>query len=67
MTKYLDATQLANIDQMQGIEKSSSAELTEAINSMYRWYKRSRICYAYLSDLPGSGLLDETLSKSRWL
>ncbi|KAI8623199.1 hypothetical protein F5Y19DRAFT_481944 [Xylariaceae sp. FL1651] len=34
-----------------GIDKSSSAELSEAINSMYRWYERSAICYAYLSDV----------------
>jgi len=27
------------------IDKSSSAELTEAINSMYRWYQRSQICF----------------------
>ena len=33
------------------IDKSSSAELTEAINSMYRWYQRSRTCFVYLSDL----------------
>ncbi|KAH7303810.1 heterokaryon incompatibility protein-domain-containing protein [Stachybotrys elegans] len=33
------------------IDKSSSAELTEAINSMYNWYKRSVRCYAHLSDL----------------
>ncbi|KAH8200067.1 hypothetical protein TruAng_005789 [Truncatella angustata] len=33
------------------IDKSSSAELSEAINSMYRWYKRSSVCYAYLSDV----------------
>ena len=36
------------------INKRSSAELSEAINSMYQWYKNSRICYAYLHDLPGS-------------
>ncbi|KIM55502.1 hypothetical protein SCLCIDRAFT_296321 [Scleroderma citrinum Foug A] len=36
------------------IDKRSSAELSEAINSMYRWYENSRICYAYLHDLPGS-------------
>jgi len=34
------------------IDKRSSAELSEAINSMYRWYENSRICYAYLHDLP---------------
>ena len=33
------------------IDKSSSAELSEAINSMYRWYSESEICYAYLSDV----------------
>lgn len=33
------------------IDKSSSAELTEAINSMFRWYKRSHICFVFLSDL----------------
>lgn len=32
------------------IDKSSSAELSEAINSMYRWYEKSSICYAYLYD-----------------
>lgn len=33
------------------IDKSSSAELSEAINSMYAWYRRADICYAYLSDV----------------
>ncbi|KAK0616679.1 hypothetical protein B0T14DRAFT_523601 [Immersiella caudata] len=32
------------------IDKSSSAELSEAINSMYHWYRRSKICYVYLND-----------------
>ncbi|KAL4082132.1 heterokaryon incompatibility protein-domain-containing protein [Scleroderma yunnanense] len=35
------------------IDKRSSAELSEAINSMYRWYKNSRVCYVYLHDVPG--------------
>ncbi|KAK5734757.1 hypothetical protein LTR17_008687 [Elasticomyces elasticus] len=35
------------------IDKSSSAELTQAINSMYRYYKESAICIAYLSDVLG--------------
>ncbi|KAH7920891.1 HET-domain-containing protein [Leucogyrophana mollusca] len=34
------------------IDKSSSAELSEAINSMYRWYERAAVCYAYLADVP---------------
>jgi len=33
------------------IDKSSSAELSEAINSMFNWYKNAEICYAYLSDV----------------
>ena len=33
------------------IDKSSSAELTEAINSMFRWYQKASKCYVYLSDL----------------
>jgi hypothetical protein len=33
------------------IDKSSSAELSEAINSMYHWYENATKCYAYLSDV----------------
>jgi hypothetical protein len=33
------------------IDKTSSAELSEAINSMFRWYRDAEICYAYLSDV----------------
>lgn len=33
------------------IDKSSSAELSEAINSMYAWYERAHACFAYLSDV----------------
>jgi len=43
------------------IDKSSSAELTESINSMYRWYQRANVCYAYLADV--SGLCPELNSK----
>lgn len=36
------------------IDKSSSAELSEAINSMFAWYKESEVCYVYLADVgPG--------------
>lgn len=34
------------------IDKTSSAELSEAINSMFKWYRNAKICYAYLFDLP---------------
>ncbi|KAK6853768.1 HET-domain-containing protein [Apiospora arundinis] len=48
------------------IDKSSSAELSEAINSMYKWYQKSTVCYAYLDDV--SALHDPThpLEKSDW-
>ena len=32
------------------IDKTSSAELQEAICSMYQWYKNAQICYVYLED-----------------
>ncbi|KAI1877282.1 uncharacterized protein JN550_001354 [Neoarthrinium moseri] len=54
------------------IDKSSSAELTEAINSMWQWYKQSRACFVFLSDLPARDgmsspeLFEAELSKCRW-
>jgi hypothetical protein len=33
------------------IDKTSSAELSEAINSMFRWYRESKVCFAYLEDV----------------
>jgi hypothetical protein len=33
------------------IDKSSSAELSEAIDSMFRRYRNAKVCFAYLSDL----------------
>ncbi|KAK4185658.1 putative vegetative incompatibility HET containing-domain protein [Podospora australis] len=36
------------------IDKSSSAELTESINSMFHWYSRAERCVAYLQDLSPS-------------
>ncbi|KAF9065404.1 heterokaryon incompatibility protein-domain-containing protein, partial [Rhodocollybia butyracea] len=50
------------------IDKSSSSELSEAINSMYRYYVEAQVCYAYLadvqSDLPRS--LDFTFRVCKW-
>lgn len=57
------------------IDKSSSAELSEAINSMYEWYSSSKVCYAFLPDVschsytPGSDmprLLKQQFSSSSW-
>lgn len=33
------------------IDKTSSAELSEAINSMFSWYRESSVCYVYMSDV----------------
>ena len=58
------------------IDKSSSTELTEAINSMFRWYKDADKCYVYLSDVsafertpgvpPSPTTLEAALQNSRW-
>ena len=58
------------------IDKSSSAELSEAINSMFRWYRNSAICYAFLSDVTFDPADNSPhyefehrreISKARWL
>ncbi|KAL1947067.1 hypothetical protein VTO73DRAFT_14028 [Trametes versicolor] len=36
------------------IDKSSSAELAEAINSMFELYRLADVCYVYLVDVPDS-------------
>lgn len=46
------------------IDKTSSAELSEAINSMYRWYRHAQVCYAYMIDVTKSK--KEELTDSRW-
>ncbi|RBR17595.1 hypothetical protein FVER53590_25089 [Fusarium verticillioides] len=51
------------------IDKTSSAELSEAINSMFQWYRKSAACYVYLNDVgsaenPRSS--DSRFRKSRW-
>ncbi|KAK0385736.1 hypothetical protein NLU13_6913 [Sarocladium strictum] len=54
------------------IDKTSSSELTEAINSMYTWYRDSEICYAFLADVPPLRLHGmegdpfRAFRKSRW-
>ncbi|KAJ8131546.1 hypothetical protein O1611_g2085 [Lasiodiplodia mahajangana] len=47
------------------IDKTSSAELSESINSMFRWYEDSAVCIVYLVDI----LKDDKstpFSQSRW-
>lgn len=56
------------------IDKSSSAELSEAINSMYEWYRKAEVCFAYLSDVSCNASTpiadiassDSDFSRSRW-
>lgn len=49
------------------IDKTSSAELSEAINSMYRWYADSKVCYVYLVDADASKpATHENLQYCRW-
>lgn len=53
------------------IDKSSSAELSEAINSMFHWYQSAETCLAYLSDVTCPGELSDTTDyiefrHSRW-
>jgi hypothetical protein len=47
------------------IDRSSSAELSEAINSMFRWYSVAAKCFIYLSDVSIHDY-EDTFSKSRW-
>ena len=52
------------------VNKESSTELTEAINSMYRWYKASAVCYAFLSDVhvnaTNGDLVEQQIKSSIW-
>lgn len=43
------------------IDKTSSAELSEAINSMYHWYRDADKCYVYLSDVSINGSVGSSL------
>jgi hypothetical protein len=48
------------------IDKSSSAELTEAINSMFKWYRYAAKCYVYLSDVSTTKHNQTGLSVQLW-
>ncbi|PHH93097.1 hypothetical protein CDD83_949 [Cordyceps sp. RAO-2017] len=51
------------------INKESSSEIEEAINSMFQWYSKASVCYAFLSDVfPGDtpGSEASKFSSSRW-
>jgi hypothetical protein len=48
------------------IDKSSSTELSEAINSMFRWYQNAERCYVYLPDVSDSTPDKDGASCRRW-
>ncbi|KAI0636232.1 hypothetical protein C8Q77DRAFT_1155937 [Trametes polyzona] len=51
------------------MDKKSSAELDETINSMFSWYAKAAICFAYLEDVPDGCVVEELGShfrRSRW-
>ncbi|KAF1813614.1 HET-domain-containing protein [Eremomyces bilateralis CBS 781.70] len=52
------------------IDRSSSAELSTAINSMFRWYREAARCYVYLSDVPNpkdpTSTAESAFLNSRW-
>ncbi|KAI9695437.1 MAG: hypothetical protein M1820_008622 [Bogoriella megaspora] len=56
------------------INKANKAELSQAINSMFRWYRNAARCYVYLSDVStakpkingNSSELQSSFRRSRW-
>ncbi|PGH34424.1 hypothetical protein GX50_02792 [[Emmonsia] crescens] len=49
------------------IDKASSAELSESINSMYEWYRCAVVCYVYLYDVTESSVTESSsFSSSVW-
>lgn len=53
------------------IDKTNSSELSEAINSMYKYYENAEICYAYLQDVQKTSPVDmdalkASFVRSRW-
>ncbi|OTA94598.1 hypothetical protein M434DRAFT_10548 [Hypoxylon sp. CO27-5] len=51
------------------IDKKDPTELSEAINSMFRWYQKSAVCYIYLDDLEADeegNVQSSILAASRW-
>jgi hypothetical protein len=49
------------------IDKSSSAELTETINSMFDLYEGAAVCFVYLHDLEPQTSLGAGLKCCRWV
>ena len=48
------------------IDKSNNTELSEAINSMFRWYRNATKCYVYLSDVSTNDHIQNKLPFQSW-
>ncbi len=49
------------------IDKADYTELSEAINSMFRWYRDANTCYVYVSDVSTRGFnANDPLFQSMW-
>ena len=51
------------------IDKTSSSEHSEAINSMFKWYSWAEVCFAFLADVRAEEDPEEedsTFQRSRW-
>ena len=48
------------------INKGDASELSEAINSMYRWYHGSSVCIVYLEDVPEKSMMDSAWFDRGW-
>ncbi|KAH7065088.1 NACHT domain-containing protein [Macrophomina phaseolina] len=48
------------------IDKANKVELSQATNSMFRWYRDATRCYVYLSDVYGPDVEGLNFRKSRW-
>lgn len=48
------------------IDKTNAAELTESINSMFRWYQEAKKCYALLSDVFSGRSNQHGPSRASW-
>ncbi|KAI0875484.1 heterokaryon incompatibility protein-domain-containing protein [Hypoxylon argillaceum] len=48
------------------IDKRSSAELSEAINSMFQWYSNAAVCYVYLFDV-SDRINKFNVANTRWV
>ncbi len=50
------------------IDKTNSTELTMSINSMFRWYRDAKVCFAYLDDVDpiNKDKVEDQILKSKW-